>query len=193
MQSSVTAKAAPDESVGSRWVTWLAFAIVVILGGSNPVAIRFSHLELPPFWSAAIRFAAAAGVFWAIVLVRRVGVPKGLALTGALVFGVLNVGVSGALMYWGLVHVPASLTMTILSLGPLLTLFLAWAHGQESFRWRGLIGAIVAVAGMLVGVGNAVGSSIPLLPMLALVAAAVAIVPSRQYRPPALAIYPGKK
>ena len=65
--------------------------------------------------------------------------------------------------------------MTILSLGPLLTFFFAWAHGQEAFRWRGLIGAIVAVAGMLVGVGDAVGSSIPLLPMLALVAAAVAI------------------
>jgi drug/metabolite transporter (DMT)-like permease len=154
---------------------WLAFVIVVILGGSNPVAIRFSHLELPPFWSAAIRFAAAAVVFWAIVLVRRLQVPKGRALTGALVFGALNVGVSGALMYWGLVYVPASLTMTILSLGPLFTFFLAWAHGQESFRWRGLIGAVVAAAGMLVGVGNAVGPSIPLLPILALVAAAVAI------------------
>ena len=175
MHSSVTAKAAPDGSIGSRWPMWLAFVIVVILGGSNPVAIRFSHLELPPFWSAAIRFAAAAVVFWAIVLVRRIRVPRGRALIGALVFGALNVGVSGALLYWGLVHVPASLTMTILSLGPLLTFFLAWAHGQEAFRWRGLLGAVVAVAGMLIGAGNALGSSIPLLPILALVAAAVAV------------------
>jgi drug/metabolite transporter (DMT)-like permease len=175
MQSNVTDKATPDESVRSRCLMWLAFVSVVILGGSNPVAIRFSHLELPPFWSAAIRFTAAAVVFWAIVLVRRLQVPKGRALTGALVFGALNVGVSGALMYWGLVHVPASLTMTILSLGPLLTFFLAWAHRQEAFRWRGLLGAVVAVAGMLIGVGNAVGPSIPLLPILALIAAAVAI------------------
>jgi drug/metabolite transporter (DMT)-like permease len=153
---------------------WLAFVIVVILGGSNAVAIRFSHLELPPFWSAAIRFAAAAAVFWAIVLVRRIKVPRGRALTGVLVFGALNVGVSSALVYWGLVHVPASFAMTILSLGPLLTFFLAWAHGQEAFRWRGLLGAVVAVAGMLIGIGNAVESSIPLLPILALVAAAVA-------------------
>ena len=168
-------KVAPDENVGPRWVMWLAFAIVVLLGGSNAVAIRFSHLELPPFWSAAIRFAAAAVVFWAIILVRRVKVPKGRALAGALVFGALNVGVSGALMYWGLVHLPASLAMTVLSLGPLLTFFLAWAHGQEAFRWRGLVGAVVAVVGMLIGVGSAVGSSIPLLPVLALIAAAVAV------------------
>jgi len=168
-------KVAPDENVGPRWVMWLAFPIVVLLGGSNAVAIRFSHLELPPFWSAAIRFAAAAVVFWAIILVRRVKVPKGRALAGALVFGALNVGVSGALMYWGLVHLPASLAMTVLSLGPLLTFFLAWAHGQEAFRWRGLVGAVVAVVGMLIGVGSAVGSSIPLLPVLALIAAAVAV------------------
>ena len=174
MHSSETAKAAPDESVRSRWTMWLAFVMVVILGGSNAVAIRFSNLELPPFWSAAIRFAAAAVVFWAIVLLRRVEVPKGRALIGALVFGALNIGVGGALTYWGLVHVPASLSMTILSLGPLLTFFLASAHGQEAFRWRALLGAIVAVAGMLVGVGSAVGSSIPLLPVLALIAAAAA-------------------
>ena len=174
MHSSETAKAAPDESVRSRWAMWLAFVMVVILGGSNAVAIRFSNLELPPFWSAAIRFAAAAVVFWAIVLLRRVEVPKGRALIGALVFGALNIGVGGALTYWGLVHVPASLSMTILSLGPLLTFFLASAHGQEAFRWRALLGAIVAVAGMLVGVGSAVGSSIPLLPVLALIAAAAA-------------------
>jgi len=175
MAMTANVKAAPDENVGPRWVTWLAFAIVVILGGSNAVAIRFSNLELPPFWSAAIRFAAAAVVFWAIVLVRRIQVPKGRALAGTLLFGALNVGVGGALMYWGLVHVPAGPAMTVLSLGPLLTFFLAWAHRQERFRWQGLVGAVVAVGGMLIGVGSAVGSSIPLFPVLALVAAAVAV------------------
>jgi len=175
MAMTANVKAAPDENVGPRWVTWLAFAIVVILGGSNAVAIRFSNLELPPFWSAAIRFAAAAVVFWAIVLVRRIQVPKGRALAGTLLFGALDVGVGGALMYWGLVHVPAGPAMTVLSLGPLLTFFLAWAHRQERFRWQGLVGAVVAVGGMLIGVGSAVGSSIPLFPVLALVAAAVAV------------------
>ena len=69
---TVGAKAFSHQNIESRWVLWLAFVVVVILGGSNAVAIRFSNLELPPFWGAGIRFAAAALVFWAIVLVRRV-------------------------------------------------------------------------------------------------------------------------
>jgi drug/metabolite transporter (DMT)-like permease len=175
MVMTVGAKAFSHQNIESRWVLWLAFVVVVILGGSNAVAIRFSNLELPPFWGAGIRFAAAALMFWAIVLVRRVQVPKGRALAGTVVFGALNVGMSGALMYWGLVHVPASLSMTVLSLGPLLTFFLAWVHGQETFRWRGLVGSVVAIGGMLIGVGSVVGSSIPLLPVLALIAAAAAV------------------
>jgi drug/metabolite transporter (DMT)-like permease len=52
----------------------------------------------------------------------------------------------------------------------LLTFLFAWAHGQESFRWRGLIGALVAIAGIIIGLGTEIGSTIPLLPLLALVA-----------------------
>jgi drug/metabolite transporter (DMT)-like permease len=163
------------ETVDTGWLVWPAFFVVVLLGGSNAVAVRFSNLELPPFWGATLRFASAAVLFWAVVLIRRIDIPKGRALLGALVFGALSIGVSYAFLYWALVFVPASTTMVVLALGPLLTFFLAWAHGQESFRLSGLIGAVVAFTGILVAVGSQVGSSIPLLPILALVAAAAAI------------------
>lgn len=164
-----------DETVGTGWLVWPAFFVMVLLGGSNAVAVRFSNLELPPFWGATLRFSAAAAIFWAAVLIRRIEVPKGRALIGALVFGALSIGVSYAFLYWALVFVPASTTMVVLALGPLLTFFLAWAHGQESFRLSGLIGAVVAFGGILIAVGGQVGSPIPLLRLLALVAAAVAI------------------
>ncbi|MGH2536106.1 MAG: DMT family transporter [Candidatus Promineifilaceae bacterium] len=153
--------------------TWLAFVAVVIVGGSNAVAVRFSNLELPPFWGAGLRFGAAAVILWAIVLGRRMPLPRGRALFGALIFGALAIGLAYALLYWALLSVTASLTMVVLAIGPLLTFFLAWAHGQEPFRWRGLVGALVAFAGILVIVGNQIGASIPLLPLLALFAAAL--------------------
>ena len=34
-------------------LTLIAFVAVVILGGSNAVAVRVSNFELPPFWGAA--------------------------------------------------------------------------------------------------------------------------------------------
>ncbi|MCA1554697.1 MAG: hypothetical protein LC737_09995, partial [Chloroflexi bacterium] len=53
-------------------LTLAAFALIILLGGSNAVAVRFTVAELPPFWGAALRFAPAALIFWAILLVRRI-------------------------------------------------------------------------------------------------------------------------
>ncbi|MCK5644206.1 MAG: EamA family transporter, partial [Gammaproteobacteria bacterium] len=151
-------------------LTLIAFLAVVILGGSNAVAVRFSNFELPPFWGAALRFASAALIFWMIVAIRRIELPRGRALSGALIYGTLTIGISYAFLYWALVFIPASLAIVFLTLGPLLTFLFAWAHGQESFRWRGLIGALIAFAGNLIGLGTEIGSTVPLLPLLALVA-----------------------
>ena len=150
-------------------VTLAAFLAVVILGGSNAVAVRFSNFELPPFWGAAFRFTAAAGIFWVIVLIRRIEIPRGRALTGALIYGALTIGISYAFLYWGLVYVPASLAIVMLTLGPLFTFLFAWAHRQEAFRWRSLIGAIVAFTGILIGLGSEIGSTVPLLALAALI------------------------
>ena len=165
----------PAAPAGSARLTYLAFFFVVLFGGSNAVAVRFSNLELPPFWGATLRFGAATLLFWAAVWLKRIPVPRGRALNGALIFGVLTIGLFYAFLYWALLSVPASLTMVVLSLGPLLTFFFAWAHGQEAFRWRGLIGALVAFGGILIGVGDQLGGSLPLLPLLAIVAGAAAL------------------
>jgi drug/metabolite transporter (DMT)-like permease len=155
---------------GIGGLTLVAFLAVVILGGSNAVAVRFSNFELPPFWGATIRFGLAGIIFWAIVLIRRIKIPRGRALKGALIYGSLTIGVSYAFLYWALVFVPASLAIVFLTLGPLLTFLFAWAHGQESFRWRGLLGALIAFGGIMIGLGAEVGSSLTLLPLLALIA-----------------------
>jgi drug/metabolite transporter (DMT)-like permease len=159
---------------GSGILTLLAFLGVAVLGGSNAVAVRFSNFELPPFWGAALRFASAAAIFWLVVLIRRIKVPQGRALAGALIYGALTIGISYAFLYWGLVYVPASLAIVLLTLGPLFTFIFAWAHGQEPFRWRGLIGAIVAFTGIVIGLGAEIGASIPLLALGALVAGVAA-------------------
>jgi drug/metabolite transporter (DMT)-like permease len=153
----------------------LAFALLVLVGGTNAVAVRFSNVELPPFWGASMRFAAAALIFWIIVLARRIALPRGRALTGAMLYGLLAVGASYAFIYWALLRVQASLTMVVLAFVPLMTLFLAWAHGLETLSWRRLIGALIAVAGILVVVGGGLGTTVPILSLLALAAGAACL------------------
>jgi drug/metabolite transporter (DMT)-like permease len=72
-------------------------------------------------------------------------------------------------LYWALQFIQASLTMVIGALGPLFTFFFALAHGQENFRWKGLIGALMAFGGILLGIGDQIGQVESLLPILAVV------------------------
>lgn len=160
---------APDHSA------LFAFILLVTLGGSNAVAVRFSNLELPPFWGAAARFLLASLIFWGIVLIRRIQLPRGRGLWGMVLYGSLSVGASYAFLYWGLLEVQAGLAMVIAATVPLLTLFFARLHRIEPFRWRALAGAAVALAGIGLAVSDQLGSMIPVASFLALLAGSVCI------------------
>jgi drug/metabolite transporter (DMT)-like permease len=120
---------------------------VILLGGANSVAIRFSNVELPPFSGAAARFAAATLLMFAAMLFLRLPLPTGRTLAGIVVFGVLNFGLSYALIYWGLLEVQAGLAQVVIAIAPLATFFLALAHRQESWQMRPLLGSLLAIGG----------------------------------------------
>ena len=170
----------PDGSTSSTTperLTLLAAAIVIVLGGGNAIGIRFLVRELEPFWGAALRFGAAAAIFLIYVAVRRLQLPRGRALLGVVLYGTLAFGGAFALGFWGLVRVEAGLAMVILSVVPLVTLFLAAAHGLERLSWRGVAGALAAVAGFLIIflLDDRPGEGISTAGVLAVLAAAVAI------------------
>lgn len=163
-QARSPAAALPDRA------TLLAFGIVVLIGGSNAVAVRFSNLELPPFWGAGIRFGLAALAFWAIVLLRRIPIPSGRALLGAGLYGALGTGGGYAFFYWSLTRVPAGTSMIVLAVVPLLTLLFAYLHRLESFRWRSAVGAALAFLGIAVSLRNGLAANTPLVYLGALLA-----------------------
>ena len=152
-----------------------AFALMVILGGANSVAVRFSNSELPPFWGAAIRFIPAALFFWVIVFARRIPLPSGRALVGVLLYGILNFGASYAFFYWGVLRIQAGLAQVVIALVPLMTFFFAFAHGIEAFRWRGMLGAVLAVGGIALAFVEQPRTDLPLLSLLSLIAASACI------------------
>jgi drug/metabolite transporter (DMT)-like permease len=153
--------------------TLVAFLGIVVLGGFNGVAIRFSNHELAPFWGATLRFALAAAILFGIVAIRRLPLPRGAALTGSLLYGLLGFAASYAFIYWGLVETPAGLAQVILALVPLLTFLLAVLHGLERFRWQNLAGALLSLGGIAVIFGDRIGSAVPVVSMLAVLASAV--------------------
>lgn len=155
----------------------VVFALVVLVGGGNFVAVRFSNRELAPFWGAGLRFALAAVLL--LVFARLMGwqLPRGRALQGAILYGLLGFGVSYAFLYWGLLEAPAALASVVVALVPLETLLLATVVGLERPRWRAAAGALVALAGIVIVFSDQL-RSVPLAAVLALFAGSLSIAGS---------------
>jgi drug/metabolite transporter (DMT)-like permease len=154
-------------------LTLAAFAALVVIGGSNVVAVSLSNDDLPPFFGAAVRFAAAALILLAVMVVRRIPVPRGPGLLGAVLYGVIGFAGFYALAYWALdSELPASVFAVILATVPLLTFFFALGHGLEPFRWRALLGSLVAIAGIAILIGGDLTLDLPLGALLATIGAA---------------------
>jgi drug/metabolite transporter (DMT)-like permease len=167
---------AGEPSIRPDRTTLVAFVTFVMLAGGNVIAVRSvscEDCELDPFWAAASRFLLASLILAAIAVVVRGGMPRGRALLGAVLYGVLGFGAAFAFAYWGLQRVSAGLGAVFLATVPLLTFAFAVLHRQEGFRWDGLIGGVFAVAGMAVIFREGLGAGMPLGSLFALLAAAV--------------------
>ena len=142
--------------------TLLAFATVVATGGLNAIAIRETLGELGPLWSATLRFLPAALIMVSIVLVSGRSFPRGRSLVGAAAYGAVGFSGSFALIYSGLVEAPAGTGAVLLALAPLFTFGLAVVQRLERFRLEGLIGALMALGGVVVIFVDQLGADVPL-------------------------------
>ena len=152
-----------------------AFLAFIVVGGGASVAIRMTYAELAPFWAGASRYFLGALAFWALVLFKRIPLPKGRALAGALLFGTLTVGLAAILVAWGLLATPASRAMILMATLPLLTVFLSSLQGIEAISRRGVFGSLLAVGGIAFTVGGPSTSEVSLPHIAALLLATVFI------------------
>ena len=153
--------------------TLAAFVVSAVLAGGNGVGVRFSNRELDPLWGAGLRFALSAALFLALMAVLRLELPRGRALGGAMLYGVLQFGATYALAYYALVELHAGFGQILLALVPLLTLLLAVAERQERLRGASLLGSVVALAGVVVMSQAPLREAVPLLSLLAALASAL--------------------
>lgn len=147
-------------------------ALVVLLG-VNFVAVRFSNVELAPFWGSGLRFAVAAGVLLALTLFRRVPLPHDEPLKSAVLYGALAFGWTYALVYWGILTVPSGVASVIFASIPLTTFVLALGLKMENFRASALAGASLALLGIAVISYGQLSGKIALLPVVAVVASSI--------------------
>jgi drug/metabolite transporter (DMT)-like permease len=148
-----------------------AFVVGTVLAGGNAVGVRVSNRELDPLWGAGLRFLLAACLLGAVMAVMRLALPRGRALLGVLLYGVLIFGGAFSFAYYALVRIHAGLGQTLLALVPLATLLLAVLQGQERLRLAAVVGTLFSVAGIAVISGVSGSESVPALSLLAVLGA----------------------
>lgn len=153
--------------------TGLMFAVAVVLGGANFIAVRFSNQELEPFFGAGLRFSIAGALFVLICLVTRVEWPRGRDLKLSVVAGVLSFAAFYALMYWALLQVTAGVATVVLAMVPLVTILLAAAQRLETLRASAFVGSLLALAGIVWMILSPSELVLPWSALLAMIGAAV--------------------
>jgi drug/metabolite transporter (DMT)-like permease len=155
-----------------------AFLLAVVLGGANFLAVRVSNRELEPFWGATLRFVFAAVLFVVIALALRLPWPRGKQLALIATYGALAFAVSYALLYWALVRVTAGVAVIVLAIVPLTTVLMAAAQGVERLTWQGVVGALIAFAGIALIVLTPGELSLPAVALIAMLLCALTIAQS---------------
>jgi drug/metabolite transporter (DMT)-like permease len=104
--------------------------------------------------------------------------PLGSRFAGVAVLGVLNFGIAYALAYWGLLEAPSAMAATFVALVPLMTFFMATAIGMERFRWSGVAGGAIAIAGVGLVFIDQLNATVPPASLAALFLQAVSVAAS---------------
>jgi len=149
-----------------------AFAACSAIWGSTFLFISLGNQSVPPFWALSLRLALASAVLLLVARLTKQALPRGRALRVAAVFGVLQFGFSTCLLYWGETVVSSGLTAVFFATVPLTTALFAWVLSLERFQMPKALGGLIALAGVAIIFGGQERAGIPILPMLAVLAAA---------------------
>lgn len=150
----------------------LAFAAFVVLAGSNAAAVKVVLGELPPFWSAGFRFVLAGALLFGLMVAQRRPAPRGDKLRGTVLFGLFGFALAYFFLYQAIGDAGSGTTMTVLAIGPLLTMLLSVVHGIERPRALGIVGALIAAAGIAIVAADQLSLNVPMLAIALLLLAA---------------------
>jgi len=149
----------------------LAFMAIYFLWGATYLAIRIAVLEIPPFFTAGVRFLVAGGLLYGFMRLRGQAGPsttewRSIAVTALCMF----VATYGAL-FWAEQYVPSGIASVIEATLPITTIALeVFIFRQQPFRWT-LLGAVAlgfcGVSWLLMKGGSQQFAAVPCLVIVA--------------------------
>jgi drug/metabolite transporter (DMT)-like permease len=121
---------------------------MALIWGSTFLAIRIGNESLRRSGAPACGWTLATLLYAAVARLVGAARPRGSALRAALIYGLLNYGVSFALLYWGEVRVASGTSAILYATAPLTTAVAAALFGVQRLDRRTIAGALVGLAGV---------------------------------------------
>jgi len=129
----------------------VAYVVVALIWGSTWGAIKIGVTDVPPFVFAFARAFAVASVLTILALALRQPIPRGrLTLAVATIVGVINIGLTWAIIFWSEQFVPSGLVAVFGSAAPVWTALLA------HFMVKGDRLSALKIFGLILGLGGTI-------------------------------------
>ena len=128
----------------------LVWLLLCCIWGSTWLFIKLGLADLPPLTFAGIRFVIAAIILFALILVRRVPLPRnGRDLMFLAVTGILSFSLNYGLVFWGEQYISSGLAALLQSTLPAFGLIIAhyYLPGERMTLPR-IIGVMMGVIGV---------------------------------------------
>jgi drug/metabolite transporter (DMT)-like permease len=127
----------------------LAFFAIYFLWGATFLAIRIAVLEIPPFFTAGVRFFTAGVLLYTFMRLRGQPAPSAAQWRSIAVIGGCMFLVTYGALFWAEQYVPSGITSVIEATLPLITLVLeVFVFRQQPFRWQMAVAVALGFGGI---------------------------------------------
>jgi drug/metabolite transporter (DMT)-like permease len=173
--SAVIDKVTAQRAGGLDLRVLLAFAAIYFLWGATFLAIRVAVLEIPPFFTAGVRFFTAGSLLFAFLLLRGQPAPSAAQWRSIGVIAVCMFVVTYGALFWAEQYVPSGLTAVLEATLPIVAMILeVFVFRRHPFHWRMLVAVVLGFLGVALLLLKNTGQSFGVFPCLVILAGSVA-------------------
>jgi drug/metabolite transporter (DMT)-like permease len=153
----------------------LAFMAIYFLWGATFLAIRIAVLQIPPFFTAGVRFFTAGSLLYGFLRLRGAPAPLAVQWRAIAVIAVCMFVLTYGALFWAEQFVPSGVTAVIEATLPLVAMVLeVFVFRRQPFRWRMLGAVVLGFAGIALLLLKNTGQTFGVFPCLVILAGSVA-------------------
>jgi drug/metabolite transporter (DMT)-like permease len=153
----------------------LAFLAIYFLWGATFLAIRVAVLEIPPFFTAGLRFFTAGVLLFGFLRLRGTPAPSAVEWRSIIVIAVCMFVVTYGALFWAEQYVPSGVTAVLEATLPLIAMILeVFVFRRQPLRWRMLAAVVLGFLGVALLLLKNAEASFGVFPCLVILGGSVA-------------------